>query len=69
MRPASVGFQCPDDVKLGRASQRPLRTSVGAVRRGNRPYVTGVLVALNVAVSYASRSAITVVKGSMRIAS
>src|SRR6478609_8936241 len=50
MRPASVGFQCPDDVKLGRASQRPLRTSVGAVRRGNRPYVTGVLVALNVAV-------------------
>ena len=50
MRPASVGFQCPDDVKLGRATQRPLRTSVGAVRRGNRPYVTGVLVALNVAV-------------------
>ena len=50
MRPASVGFQCPDDVKLGRATQRPLRTSVGAVRRGNRPYVTGVLVALNAAV-------------------
>ena len=50
MRPAPVGFQCPDDVKLGRATQRPLRTSVGAVRRGNRPYVTGVLVALNVAV-------------------
>ncbi len=50
MRAASVGFQCPDDVKLGRATQRPPRTSAGAVQRGARPYVTAILVALNVAV-------------------
>jgi membrane associated rhomboid family serine protease len=49
MRPASVGFQCPDDVKLARASQRAPRTVVGATVRTNYPLVTWTLVALNVA--------------------
>jgi membrane associated rhomboid family serine protease len=48
MRPASVGFQCPDDVKLGRATQRAPRTVVGATVRTNYPYVTWTLVGLNV---------------------
>jgi membrane associated rhomboid family serine protease len=48
MRPASVGFQCPDDVKLGRVSQRAPRTVVGAQVRTSRPYVTWTLVGLNV---------------------
>jgi membrane associated rhomboid family serine protease len=48
MRPASVGFQCPDDVKLGRATQRAPRTVVGAAVRTNYPYVTWTLVGLNV---------------------
>jgi membrane associated rhomboid family serine protease len=49
MRPASVGFQCPDDVRSGVRSVRPQRTAVGARLTMSRPYVTGVLVALNVA--------------------
>jgi membrane associated rhomboid family serine protease len=48
MRPASVGFHCPEDVAQGRRTQRPVRTSVGAVLRQSPPYVTGVLFALNV---------------------
>lgn len=48
MRPASVGFQCPDDVRLGRAGQRAPRTVLGASLRPQHPYVTGTLVALNV---------------------
>ncbi len=48
MRPASVGFQCPDDVKLGQVTQRAPRTVVGASVRANYPYVTWTLVALNV---------------------
>jgi membrane associated rhomboid family serine protease len=49
MREASVGFHCPDDVALARRTQRPVRTSVGAVLRDSPPYVTMVIVALNVA--------------------
>ena len=41
MREASVGFHCPDDVALARRTQRPPRTSVGAVLRESPPYVTG----------------------------
>lgn len=48
MRPASVGFQCPDDVKLAQATQRAPRTVVGASVRPNYPYVTWTLVGLNV---------------------
>ncbi|MCW2496229.1 MAG: gluP [Jatrophihabitans sp.] len=50
MRPASVGFHCPDDVALARKTIRPQRTSVGAVLRDSPPYVTASLVAVNVVV-------------------
>jgi membrane associated rhomboid family serine protease len=49
MRPASVGFHCPDDVAMGRRTQRPPRNSVGAVLRQSPPYVTITLLVLNVA--------------------
>ena len=49
MRPASVGFQCPDDAAAGRAVQRPLRNQFGArAETGRRPYATFVFVALNI---------------------
>jgi membrane associated rhomboid family serine protease len=50
MREASVGFQCPDDAKTGRRTNRPLRNSLGAVLRESPPYVTIALIALNLAV-------------------
>lgn len=49
MREASVGFHCPDDVAIARRTQRTPRTSVGAVLRDSPPYVTAVLLALNIA--------------------
>jgi membrane associated rhomboid family serine protease len=51
MRPAAVGFQCPDDVADGHrqtGQQRPLRTSFGGRQTGGRPYVTLTFLALNV---------------------
>ena len=50
MRPASVGFQCPDDVRLARASQPVARTVAGAPVRSRAPYNTLTLIALNVIV-------------------
>jgi membrane associated rhomboid family serine protease len=49
-RAASVGFQCPDDVKAGAASVRQGRTALGAPDRSQTPYITWALIALNVAV-------------------
>jgi len=50
MRPAAVGFHCPDDVAMARKTMRPQRTSVGAVLRDSPPYVTGALILANVVV-------------------
>ncbi|HKC27715.1 MAG TPA: rhomboid family intramembrane serine protease [Jatrophihabitans sp.] len=50
MRPASVGFHCPDDVSEGSRTVRAPRTSVGARIWQSRPYVTTSLIALNVIV-------------------
>jgi membrane associated rhomboid family serine protease len=50
MRPASVGFHCPDDVTQAARTVRAPRTSVGARLLDSRPYVTGALVAINVVI-------------------
>jgi membrane associated rhomboid family serine protease len=47
MRPASVGFHCPDDVALAAKTVRAPRTSVGAALRDSPPYVTGALILAN----------------------
>ncbi|HEU5270006.1 MAG TPA: rhomboid family intramembrane serine protease, partial [Jatrophihabitans sp.] len=47
-RPAAVGFQCPDDVRAGRASVRRPRTVAGARVRTGVPVVSYALIALNV---------------------
>lgn len=49
MRPASVGFHCPDDAREGARSIRAPRTSVGARIMAAPPFVTVGLVVLNVA--------------------
>jgi membrane associated rhomboid family serine protease len=50
MIPASVGFQCPECVREGRASVRPARRSSGLRAAGRRwGMVTLSLIALNVA--------------------
>jgi membrane associated rhomboid family serine protease len=46
--PASVGFQCPDDVKAGAATIRRGRTVVGAYVSNGPPLVAYGLIGLNV---------------------
>ncbi|WP_375477902.1 rhomboid family intramembrane serine protease [uncultured Jatrophihabitans sp.] len=48
MRPASVGFHCPDDVESGARSVRRPRSAVGARLLDSPPFVTITLIALNV---------------------
>lgn len=48
-RSASVGFQCPDDVKAGAATVRRGRTVVGAAVSNAPPVVSYLLIAVNVA--------------------
>ncbi len=50
MRPAAVGFHCPDDVKQAARTVRAPRTALGARLRQSPPYVTTVLVAANAVV-------------------
>jgi len=47
-RPASVGFQCPDDVRAGQATVRRGRTVVGATVSNRLPLVSYLLIGLNV---------------------
>jgi membrane associated rhomboid family serine protease len=49
MRPASVGFHCPDDVREGARTIRAPRNSVGARILAAPPFVTVALVVLNIA--------------------
>jgi membrane associated rhomboid family serine protease len=49
MRPASVGFHCPDDVSDARQTVRAKRTTVGALLLDSPPYVTITIIVLNVA--------------------
>ncbi|MFN2519391.1 MAG: rhomboid family intramembrane serine protease, partial [Jatrophihabitantaceae bacterium] len=50
MRPASVGFHCPDDVALATKTVRAPRTAVGARLMDSPPLVTGALIVANVVV-------------------
>jgi membrane associated rhomboid family serine protease len=50
MRPASVGFQCPECVREGSRSTRQARTPYGGQRTGNPALTSQVLIGLNVAV-------------------
>jgi membrane associated rhomboid family serine protease len=52
MRPASVGFQCPDDAGAGAKSIRQPKTSVGAAISSGTPLVTYVLIGLNLLVYF-----------------
>jgi membrane associated rhomboid family serine protease len=47
---ASVGFQCPECVKAGSRTQRPLRTTYGGLRPSAPGFVTTVLIGINAAV-------------------
>jgi membrane associated rhomboid family serine protease len=48
MHSASVGFHCPDCVREGSRSQRPLRTVFGGRVRGDAAMVTRTLIVINV---------------------
>jgi membrane associated rhomboid family serine protease len=50
MRPASVGFQCPDDVRIGNLTQRTPRTIAGARVQSLPPFATWTFIALNIVV-------------------
>ncbi|MDX6302650.1 MAG: hypothetical protein QOF53_3864 [Nocardioidaceae bacterium] len=50
MRPASVGFQCPECVREGARTTRSARTAYGGQRSGNPALTSQVIIAINVAV-------------------
>jgi membrane associated rhomboid family serine protease len=50
MRPAAVGFQCPECVKEGAKTTRAGRTAYGGLRPTDASLTSMVLIALNVAV-------------------
>ena len=50
MRPASVGFQCPECVKEGARTTRSGRTAYGGLRPTNASATSAVLIAINVGV-------------------
>jgi membrane associated rhomboid family serine protease len=48
MREASVGHQCPECVREGRRTQRPVRTAFGGSNVGQQGYVSIALIAINI---------------------
>ena len=50
MRPAAVGFHCPECVKEGAKETRSGRTAYGGLRPTDASVTSGVLIAINVAV-------------------
>ncbi len=48
MRPAPVGFQCPDDVAEGSRTQRAPRNQLGVRQGSARPYVTYAMLGINI---------------------
>jgi membrane associated rhomboid family serine protease len=50
MRPAAVGFQCPECVKEGAKQTRSGRTAYGGLRPTDASITSGVIIAINVAV-------------------
>ena len=50
MRPAAVGFQCPECVKEGARTTRSGRTAYGGLRPTNASATSAVLIAINVGV-------------------
>jgi membrane associated rhomboid family serine protease len=50
MRPAAVGFQCPECVKEGAKTTRSGRTAYGGLRPTDASFTSMVLIALNAAV-------------------
>jgi len=63
MRSASVGFQCPDCVKQGAKSLRPLKAAYGG-RARRAPYVTYGLIVINVLMLVATtRDGATLISG------
>jgi membrane associated rhomboid family serine protease len=50
MRPAAVGFQCPECVKEGAKATRSGRTAYGGLRPTDASVTSGVLIAVNAAV-------------------
>ncbi|MDX6266039.1 MAG: hypothetical protein QOD70_779 [Frankiales bacterium] len=62
MREASVGFQCPDCVKQGGKSVRPVKAAYGGRARAV-PYVTYTLIAINVVMLIATTSGSGIISG------
>ncbi len=56
MRAASVGFQCPDDVKAGAATVRQARTTFGGRISGDTSRISIAIIVLNVLVYVAGLS-------------
>ncbi|GGM10794.1 rhomboid family intramembrane serine protease [Dactylosporangium sucinum] len=54
MNEASVGFQCPECVRQGARTQRPVRTTFGGGQSGAQGTVTIALIVLNVLVFVAA---------------
>ena len=62
MKPAAVGFQCPDCVKAGNKDMRPIKAAYGGRARAV-PYVTYTLIAINVLMLVATTSSSGILNG------